>query len=141
MNSAAADRPQESQVDMSAQRGPTSRWLLTALALAVVLAIPLFLVDVPPILDYPNHLARYFVLAHPGDPVLSQMYLPRWGLIPNLGMDVLGAGLSRLTDIHIGGRILLAFSLFAPVVSSVNFHTGRWRQAPSPLTASSISAS
>ncbi|MEH2559454.1 hypothetical protein V1286_006983 [Bradyrhizobium algeriense] len=124
MNSAAADRPQEGQVDMSAQRGPSSRWLLTALALVVVLAIPLFLVDVPPILDYPNHLARYFVLAHPGDPVLSQMYLPRWGLIPNLGMDVLGAGLLRLTDVHVGGRILLAFSLFAPVAGVVVFSRG-----------------
>ena len=109
---------------MSAQRGPSLRWLLTALALAVALAIPFFLVDVPPILDYPNHLARYFVLAHPGDPVLSQMYLPRWGLIPNLGMDVLGAGLLRLTDVHVGGRILLAVSLFAPVVGVVVYSRG-----------------
>ena len=109
---------------MSARRGPTSLWLLTALALAIALALPFFLVDVPPILDYPNHLARYFVLAHPGDPVLSQMYLSRWGLFPNLGMDVLGAGLLRLTDVHVGGRILLTLSVFAPVVGVVVYSRG-----------------
>jgi hypothetical protein len=59
MNSAAADSPQERQVDTSARQGPSSLWLLTALALAITLAIPFFLVDVPPVLDYPNHLARY----------------------------------------------------------------------------------
>ena len=119
MNSAAADIPQESQVDTSARQGPSPPWLLTALALAITLAIPFFLVDVPPVLDYPNHLARYFVLAHPGDPVLAQMYLPRWGLMPNLGIDVLGAGLLRVADVHVGGRILLILSLFAPVVGVV----------------------
>ncbi len=86
-----------------ARQVPGALWLVTALALAIVLAIPFFLVDVPPILDYPNHLARYFVLAHPDDPELSQMYRPRWGLMPNLGMDVLGAGLLKLTDVHTGG--------------------------------------
>jgi hypothetical protein len=45
MNSAAADSPQERQVDTSARQGPSSLWLLTALALAITLAIPFFLVD------------------------------------------------------------------------------------------------
>lgn len=107
-----------------ARQVPSALWLVTALALAIVLAIPFFLVDVPPILDYPNHLARYFVLAHPDDPELSQMYRPRWGLMPNLGMDVLGAGLLKLTDVHTGGRILLALSLFAPVVGVIVYSRG-----------------
>ena len=102
-----------------AAHGPGPLWWLTACALAVALAIPFFLVDVPPVLDYPNHLARYFVLAHPGDPVLSQMYSPRWGLIPNLGMDLLGAGLLKIVDVHAGGRLLLALSAFAPVIGAV----------------------
>ena len=97
---------------------------MTALALAITLVIPFFLVDVPPVLDYPNHLARYFVLAHPGDPVLAQMYLPRWGLMPNLGIDLLAAGLLKVTDVHVGGRILLTLSLFAPVVGVVVYSRG-----------------
>src|SRR5258705_1276452 len=91
------------------------------MALVVVLAIPFFLVDVPPMLDYPNHLARYFVLAHPDDPILSQMYAPHWGILPNLGTDVIGAGLLRVTSVHVGGRLILALSLFAPVIGVVAY--------------------
>jgi hypothetical protein len=94
-------------------------WLGAAVALAIVLAVPFFLVDVPPVLDYPNHLARYFILAHPDDAILSQMYAPHWTILPNLGMDAVGAALLRATDVHVGGRILLALSLFAPVVGVV----------------------
>ena len=54
-----------------------------------MLAIPFFLVDVPPVLDYPNHLARFFVLAHPEDPVLSEMYAPNWRILPNLGIGLI----------------------------------------------------
>lgn len=97
------------------------RWWLAASALAVVLAVPFFTIDVPPVLDYPNHLARYFVLAHPSDPILSQMYEPRWAILPNLGMDVLGALLLRVTDAHVGGRMLLALSLFAPVIGVIAY--------------------
>jgi hypothetical protein len=98
------------------------RWWSGAAALAIMLAIPFFLVDVPPVLDYPNHLARFFVLAHPEDPVLSEMYAPNWRILPNLGMDVIGALLLRLVDVHVGGRLLLALSLFAPVAGVIVYH-------------------
>ncbi len=101
---------------------PSLPWLLSVLLLAAVLAVPFVLVDVPPVLDYPNHLARYFVLSHPGDPVLSLMYAPHWRLLPNLGMDVLGAGLLKVTPVHVGGRLLLALSLFAPVIGVIVYH-------------------
>jgi hypothetical protein len=91
-------------------------------ALVAVLAFPFFLVDVPPVLDYPNHLARYFVLAHPDDAALSQMYAPHWTILPNLGMDAIGAALLRIGDAHVHGRILLALSLFAPVIGVVAYH-------------------
>jgi hypothetical protein len=102
------------------------RWFAAAGLLAIVLAAPFALVDVPPVLDYPNHLARYFVLAHPDDPILSLMYAPHWGIQPNLGMDILGAAMLRMTDAYIGvyagGKILLALSLFAPVIGVMAYH-------------------
>lgn len=101
---------------------PSALWCLAALALVVVLAVPFVLVDVPPVLDYPNHLARLFVLAHPDDPALSQIYAPRWRILPNLGMDVLGAGLLQITSVHVGGRLLLALSLLAPVIGVIAYH-------------------
>ncbi|WP_246660959.1 MULTISPECIES: hypothetical protein [unclassified Tardiphaga] len=96
-------------------------WWLAAVTLAVVLAVPFFLVDVPPVLDYPNHLARYFVLAHPDDPVLSQIYAPAWRVLPNLAFDVLGAELLKVVPVHVGGRMLLALSLYAPVIGVIVF--------------------
>jgi hypothetical protein len=101
--------------------GSDPLWYSAALALVVSLAVPFFLIDLPPVLDYPNHLARYFVLAHPDDPLLSQMYAPRWGILPNLGMDVIGAILLRVTDPHAGGRLMLALSLFAPIAGVVAY--------------------
>lgn len=97
-------------------------WLATALALAVVLLVPFFVVDVPPVLDYPNHLARFFILAHPDDPVLSKMYAPHWTVLPNLGVDLIGAALLRMTDAHTGGRMLLALSLMSPVAGAIIYH-------------------
>ncbi|ABD86432.1 hypothetical protein [Rhodopseudomonas palustris] len=94
-------------------------WSAAAVALAIVLAVPFFLVDVPPVLDYPNHLARYFILAHPDDPALSQMFEPHWAILPNLGMDVIATGLLKLLPVHVGGRLCLALSLFAPVIGAV----------------------
>lgn len=97
-------------------------WWLLAAALLLVLVAPFALVDMPPVLDYPNHLARYFVLAHPDDPVLSQMYAPNWRILPNLGLDLIGAALLRVSDVHVGGRILLALSLVAPVLGAIVYH-------------------
>src|SRR5262249_41386123 len=110
------------RMDMEANSLPTAArigmrtremrdWWLIAAALLLVLVAPFVLVDVPPVLDYPNHLARYFVLAHPDDPGLSQMYAPNWRILPNLGMDLIGVALLHVTEVHIGGRIVLALSL------------------------------
>jgi hypothetical protein len=97
-------------------------WCLLAMTLLVVLVAPFPLVDVPPVLDYPNHLARYFVLAHPDDPVLSQMYAPNWRILPNLGMDLIGVALLHVTSVHVGGRIVLALSLVAPIIGVLVYH-------------------
>ncbi len=121
---------------------PDRLWLLAALALTVALALPLFLVDVPPVLDYPNHLARIFVLAHPDDPVLSRIYAPHWRIVPNLGMDVLGTALLKVLPVHVGGRLLLALSLFAPVMGVVAYHRVAFgRFALWPLASGMIATS
>lgn len=110
------------------RRSASWRWLPVTALLGIVLAIPFVLVDVPPVLDYPNHLARYFVLAHPDDPFTSQMYATRWGILPNLGMDAAGAVLLRITDLHVGGRVLLASSLFAPIIGVAVYHRAVFRE-------------
>lgn len=107
------------QPGTSAFRWSARLWWLCAGVLAVTLALPFLLIDVPPVLDYPNHLARYVALAHADDPLLSRIYAPNWVVLPNLGMDVLATALLKVLDAHVGGRLLLALSLVAPVIGVI----------------------
>jgi hypothetical protein len=99
------------------------RWWLTATSLCIVLATPFFLVDVPPVLDYPDHLARLFVLTFgSGDPILSTIYAPHWTIVPNLGIDLVGPPLMRVLPVHVAGKLLLACAAFLPVIGVVCYH-------------------
>ena len=108
-------------------------------AFCLLLLAPLALVDVPPLLDYPNHLARAFVLASgPGDAVLSEFYRPHWGILPNLATDaVLTPVLRRLPEgahwVHLAGRIMVGAFLLLPVLGTVAYSRavfGRWSWWP-----------
>jgi hypothetical protein len=85
------------------------------IAVGLLLVAPLLLVDVPPLLDYPNHLARLYLLARgAADPVLAPTFVANWGLIPDLGIDLVGVPLMRLLPPHVAGRLLLAIVLLLP---------------------------
>jgi len=102
-------------------------WSVLAGTCAVLLA-PLFLVDVPPLLDYPNHLARMYVLAFGAqDPILSQMYAQHWAIIPNLAIDLVLPELVRLLPIHVAGRIMLAVTLLLPLLGVIAYHRAVFR--------------
>src|ERR1035437_5654287 len=91
-------------------------WRLTAvLILAVLLLVPIWSAAFPPLLDYPNHLARSFVLAHLHDPAFtfSRFYRADWGFYPYLGMDASLAVLGRLFPIETAGRIFLSLCALA----------------------------
>ena len=83
-------------------------WWAMALGLGLLLAVPLFLADFPPIYDYLNHLARMHVLIRIGDdPVLAAMYEIHWAVIPNLAIDVVVPALSHVVRLDVAGRIFL----------------------------------
>jgi hypothetical protein len=106
----------------------------------VLLLLPFALVDVPPLLDYPNHLARIFVLAHPSDPILSRFYAPHWAILPNLGFDVIGVVLLKLLPVHVGGRMLLAMSLLAPPLGVMAYSRAAFGRITGWALASSAAA-
>ena len=92
------------------------------LLLFLALLAPLTLVDMPPLLDYPNHLARAVVLAFGGtDPIVSRMYVPRWGIIPNLGTDLVLPPLLHLLPVHFAGRIVVGTTLLLPVIGTIAY--------------------
>lgn len=98
-------------------------WWSIAAALGVVLILPLFLVDIPPLTDYPNHLAREYVLTHGAhDPILSRIYAVRWGIIPNLAIDVVMPALARLLPLYMAGKIVLGVTLLLPVAGVAAYH-------------------
>ncbi len=51
-------------------------------------------------IDYPNHLGRYFILAHHDElPALQAFYEVRWGLIANIGSDAVIQAVHRATGL------------------------------------------
>jgi hypothetical protein len=84
---------------------------------------PLLIADVPPLLDYPNHLARFLLLATgPDDPVLGPMFTPHWAIIPNLAADVIGPPVVRLLPVHVAGRCLLGGILLLNLAGVLALH-------------------
>jgi hypothetical protein len=103
----------------SALSNRTLWWALLAAGCAVLLW-PLLLVDMPPLLDYPNHLARAFILAQgDSDPLLAAMYAARWAIIPNLAMDAILPPLMHVLPVHVAGRLVIAFALLLPVAGGI----------------------
>ena len=96
------------------------KWAFALLCL--VLLAPLTLVDVPPLLDYPNHLARAVVLASgASDPIVSRMYAAHWAIIPNLGTDLVLPPLLHLLPVHLAGRIVVGITILLPVLGTVAY--------------------
>nr|WP_294549074.1 hypothetical protein [uncultured Rhodopila sp.] len=111
-------------------RAESRLWWAALAGLCIVLTAPLLVTDMPPLIDYPNHLARLFVLASlPGDPELTKFYAPHWSVIPNLALDLAGPPLMRVVPVYAAGRLLIAISVLLPVIGSVAYASalgGRW---------------
>src|SRR5271167_2568850 len=94
---------------------PTVFRLTGVLILAAMLLAPIWRAAFPPLLDYPNHLARAFVLSHLSDPAFqfSQFYRADWAALPYLGMDASLAVLGRIFPIDTAGRVFLSLCALA----------------------------
>lgn len=84
--------------------------LLLPVLVAAGLLIPIWTVAYPPLLDYPNHLATAFVLAHIKDGAFhfSHYYNADWGPYPYLVMYWILLGLRWLVPFGAAGRLLLS---------------------------------
>lgn len=111
-------------------------WAVLGAIIAALLA-PLLITDVPPILDYPNHLARLVLLAAgPDDPVLGRIFVPAWSILPNLAVDLIGPPLLRVLDVHTAGRILLGATILLNLAGVITLHRAYFgRRSFWPLAA------
>jgi hypothetical protein len=92
-------------------------------SIGILLLLPVWIVRYPPLVDYPNHLARYYILGHLQDPNLhlSQFYASRWQPSPYVAVDVLAVFLLKLLPIDLVGRLILSISLLGLPLASYVF--------------------
>ena len=117
---------------------PRLRVLLPAAGLLFLLVLtPLLITKVPPDDDYPNHLARLYVMVHGrADPFLNQFYAIRWSVIPNLGMEIVLPFFSSHTTIFISGRAFLIASALLLMAGPHAIHYALYRKLSfGPLVA------
>jgi hypothetical protein len=105
-------------------------WVWGGFALALnVVAVPVFSTVLPPLLDYPNHLARMHLLLEGGD----AFYAVRWAALPNLAGDLIVPPLARLMPLDIAAKLFLVmiFALLSGGAIWLNrAATGSWRLWP-----------
>lgn len=126
VGSPASPQTDAGVVSVSAQRastviaaGDTSSlriyWALFGL-FGVLVCAPLWATKYPPLLDYPNHLARAFVIYHYDD---NSFYKAEYDKllepVPNMAIDLVVPPLLHLFEIKTAGKIFLTltFLLFA----------------------------
>lgn len=91
---------------------PSVRVVAVCLFCACILLVPLAITPVLPLIDFYNHIARYYVLSHmAGNPVLSANYDPAWALLPNLGLDVIATPLLMVVPPLLAAKLVIGFIL------------------------------
>lgn len=103
--------------------------LAAFILLLAIASVPLFSTVLPPLVDYPNHLARLHLIAEGG----NQFYAVHWAPLPDLAADLIVPALARLVPLDLAGKIflVLTFALLAGGTVWLNrVATGRWRLWP-----------
>jgi hypothetical protein len=95
----------------------TSLWLVASLTVFVI--APVFLVEIPAMRDYPNHLARMYLLSALGTPEENPYYVADWRLYPNLAMDLIVPPMARFVDIGAATKAFLVVSQILVVSGAV----------------------
>lgn len=81
--------------------------------------IPLLATPVLPLIDFYNHLARFFVLGHLGSgSALQAHYQAHWSLLPDIGIDLIGTPLLILLPPLVAGHIIVV-GIFAVLFGGV----------------------
>jgi hypothetical protein len=101
--------------------------LLHVLAVGVLVAV----VSVPPVLDYPNHYVRFWLLAGGiDDAPLSSMYSVDWSrTVTNIGVDLVASLAGPILGADVIAKLALFLSFSLPTFGAIvlNRHlAGRW---------------
>ena len=93
------------------------------IALGAITLSPLLWVRVPPLVDYPSHLARMWILVHGAEiPELARNYTVHWRLLPDLAMDLIVPALSKMMTVEQAGRVFIALMMGALIAGTAALH-------------------
>lgn len=111
--------------------------LVLTLSLA---AIPICSYELPPLMDYINHLARMHVIeAIKTDPDLARFYQIEWQILPNLAMDLTVPLLARVMTIYHAGQCFLVATFVAIMSGALTLNRALFRRwSIVPLVASPL---
>ena len=104
---------------------PPHIWSVVALfaVFAMVALYPIWVVQIPGLGDYLNHLARMHVLAtFDRSEALHTVYRLHWQAIPYQAMDIAFIALRHLAPIYDAGRIFVAICIVLPALSVAILH-------------------
>jgi len=92
-------------------------------ALGAVTLSPLLWVRVPPLVDYPSHIARMWILVHGAEiPELARNYTVHWRLLPDLAMDLIVPVLSTMMTVEQAGRVFIALMMATLIGGTAALH-------------------
>ncbi len=95
----------------------------------MTLLVPVIITPVPPLTDYPNHLARCYLLAFgDSDQALGQMFSRQWQIIPNVAIDLILPRLMHVFSPLTAGRIMLVFCLLIPTSGAIALNHAYFRR-------------
>src|SRR5487761_1576204 len=79
---------------------PRTASCLGVFLLAAAMLSPLAWTSVPALVDYPNHLARMWILVHCARiPALARNYVVHWRVLPDMAMDFVVPALARMMPV------------------------------------------
>lgn len=88
-------------------------YLLIYFLLLFVVLTPIWTVNLPPLFDYPNHLARMHILTdHGKNEYLSKYYEIRWSFLPNLAQDVFVFVFSKYLTVEFCSKLFISMIFF-----------------------------
>jgi hypothetical protein len=117
---------------METARGSRVLWAVYALVIAFAL-LPVFVTEIPPLADLPNHLARAYIIDHlPASAELQKHYAVEWRLLSFQSTDLalpLLAGLlgpAFAAKVYMAATFLLLLGGTAALHRALFGHVGLW---------------
>ncbi len=106
-------------------RAPAPReglWL--AIGLTLLACLPVLVARYPQMVDYPAHLARYYVMLEQGSSAFLQRYYTfEWKWTGNVGADLLIQPLAALFGLELAGRIIVGL---IPLLTGLGIIAVEW---------------